>query len=71
MTFVSDCEPWRAAGLVGKLIYLRRFAHAAAPVNICYFQVVFKLRDLSRSIQLVKLYNIARSQLLGRSERRF
>ena len=34
-------------------------------------EVVFKLRDLSRSIQLVELYNIARNQLLGRSIRRF
>ena len=34
-------------------------------------EVVFKLRDLSRSIQLLKLYNIARNQLLGHFIRRF
>ena len=34
-------------------------------------QVVLKLRDLSQSIRLVELYNIARNQLLGCSERRF
>ena len=34
-------------------------------------EVVFEIRDLSRSIQLVELYNIARNQLLGRFLRRF
>ena len=34
-------------------------------------EVVFKLRDLSRSTQLVELYKIARNQLLGRFIRRF
>ena len=79
---------------------LRRFAHAAAPVIIIFWdggfsfaissfqfwfvdldilkslcvgelQGVFRLWDPSRSIQLVKLYNIARNRLLGPSERRF
>ena len=34
-------------------------------------QVVFKLREVSRSIWLAILYNICRNQLLGCSERRF
>ena len=34
-------------------------------------EVVFKLRDLSRSTQLVELYKIPRNQLLGRFIRRF
>ena len=35
------------------------------------FELVFKLRDLSRSIRLIKLYKIPRNQLLGRFIRRF
>ena len=73
-------------------IYLRRFAHAAAPVinlvkiqdlalkiaafnieflSLAYCHVFFGLWDPSSSIRLVRLYNIARNQLLGSSERRF
>ena len=43
-------------------------------IQIVFFgllEVVFKLRDLSRSTQLVELYKIARNQLLGRFIRRF